>query len=105
MARTSTWTPEQIERLVTGYQQSGLTRRQYCAQQGMAVATLDYYRLRRRKAPTSPLVRVKLADCPPPQPEQPKGFTLVLAKGRRIETTWHCNEQDLARLIRIVEAA
>lgn len=105
MARTSTRTPEQIERLVTGYKQSGLTRRQYCAQQGIAVATLDYYRLRRRKSATPPLVRVKLNNCRPQQPEQPKGFTLVLAKGRRIETGGQCNEQELARLIRIVEAA
>jgi hypothetical protein len=33
-----------------------------------------------------------------------KGFTLLLAKGRRIEIDWRYSEQDLARLIRIVEA-
>ncbi len=31
-------------------------------------------------------------------------FTLMLANGRRIESTWNFSEADLARLIRIAEA-
>ena len=33
------------------------------------------------------------------------GFTLVLGNGRRIETSWSFDDNQLARLIRIVGAA
>ena len=32
------------------------------------------------------------------------GFALVLANGRRIESSWKFGEADLARLIRVAEA-
>lgn len=106
MAKTSRRTPEEIEQLLMSYEQSGLSRRQYCDQQGIAVTTFDYYRhrqLKGRRVPSQalPLVRVKLKEGYPDR----KGFTLVLAKDRRIESNWSCNKQDLMRLIRIVEAA
>ena len=34
-----------------------------------------------------------------------ESFALTLSKGRRIESAWNFGEQDLLRLIRIVEAA
>ena len=112
MARTSTRTPAEIAQLLKGYKESGLPRRQYCEKQGIAVTTFDYYRQRQRKEPggqqkTSALVRVKLtADAPLPQhPVHLEGFTVTLAKGRRIESSWSFNERDLARLIRVLEAA
>ena len=122
MARTSTRTPEEIGQLLRSYERSGLSRRQYCEKQGIAVTTLDYYRRRQRKdkdkdkdkqpraqQETAALVRVKLASSAPlAQPKhqgQPEGFTVVLAEGRRIEGMWNFNEQDLARLIRVLEAA
>jgi hypothetical protein len=118
----STRSQEEIERLLKGYQESGLTRRQYCAQQGIPVTTFDYYRHRRGQQkrprrttaiPPTPMLRVELSDkTPSPDGEVGKagaatgGFTLVLAQGRRIESQhWNFHEADLARLIRIVEAA
>ena len=112
MARTSQRTPAEIEQLLIGYEQSGLSRRQYCEKQGIAVTTFDYYRQRRLKESrgrqmASPLVRVKLSASAPLHQHQvqPEGFTVVLTKGRRIESKWCFNEQDLARLIRVLEAA
>ena len=112
MARTSTRTPEEIEQLVAGYKQSGLSRQQYCEQQGISVATLDYYRHRQRKGPRvtqkpSSLVRVKLKAGASLDKHKSKSFTVALANGRRIEIENNTSivEQDLARLIRIVEAA
>ena len=112
MARTSRRTPEEIDQLLAGYEESGSSRRQYCDQVGIAVTTLDYYRQRQLKAGRvqrrrTGLMRVKLAGNGPPDKREPeaKGFALVLANGRRIEGNWSFAEQDLARLIRIVEAA
>jgi hypothetical protein len=86
---------EEKRRLIEGYVASGMTRREYCAEHGIAVSTLDYWRLKRKPK----LVRVAL------DPHQAgPGFTLTLANGRRIESSWSFAETDLARLIRAVEA-
>ena len=54
---------EEVERLVSGYQQSGLTRREYCLSQGIPVTTLDYYRRRRRrKSGSTKLLPVQVED-------------------------------------------
>jgi hypothetical protein len=81
---------EEKRRLVEGYAASGMTRREYCAKHGIAVSTLDYWRLKRKPK----LVRVAID----PQQAGP-GFTLT-----RIESSWSFAEADLARLIRAVEA-
>ena len=89
---------EEKRRRLEGYAASGMTRREYCAQHGIAVSTLDYWR-HKRKTRKPKLVRVAIA----PQQAGP-GFTLTLTNGRRIESSWSFVEADLTRLIRAVEA-
>jgi hypothetical protein len=93
------------ERLVGDYERSGLTRRDYCERQGIAITTLDYHQRRRRmKRAEANLVPVTVKA--PPVGEVPdRGFALVLANGRRIESGWSFDEEKLARLIRIAGAA
>jgi hypothetical protein len=86
---------EEKRRLIEGYAASGMTRREYCAKHGIAVSTLDYWRLKRKPK----LVRVAIE----PQQAGP-GFTLTLGNGRRIESSWSFAEADLTRLIRAAEA-
>ncbi len=117
MARTSGRSEQEIEQLIKGFKPSGLTRRQYCDKQGITVTAFDYYRRSRQKRTQRPrgsmsLVKVELTKPEPivestPQPAKAtaEGFTLVLANSRRIESAWHYTDQELARLIRIVEAA
>jgi len=115
MARTSGRSEQEIEQLIKGFKPSGLTRQRYCERHGIAVTTFDYYRrsrrdVRQRHPGLMPLVKVELAKPEPvvdsaPQQGKASGFTLVLSKGRRIESGWHYGEQELTRLIRIVEAA
>ena len=112
MEETNARSAEDLERMLAEYEQGGMTKRQYCEQQGIPLSTFDYHWQRRRKrqqqlAATSgqPLVKVELENTPAGLDNQRRnGFTLELAKGRRIEIGWHYSEQDLARLIRIVEA-
>ncbi len=98
---------EEVEQLLRGYDESGLTRGEYCQQLGIAVTTLDYYRQRgARKAAgnrraAAKLVRVKMERAPA---EARNRFTVVLANGRRIESSWSFAEADLVRLIRAAEA-
>jgi transposase-like protein len=86
---------EQRERTVADFEQSGLSRHQYCAQHKLSVHTLDSWR---RKAKTPRFVRVQ------PSPQTPSQYTVVLTNGRRIETSSGFDEHELARLIHAVES-
>jgi hypothetical protein len=74
-----------------------MTRREYCAQQGVAMTTLDYWRRAHRKQKAT-LVAVDVEQAQPLA-----GFALVLANGRRIERSWRFTEGDLEKLIRVAE--
>jgi hypothetical protein len=109
MAITQATRAEAIEQLIVGFEQSGMTRQRYCDLSGIPVSTFDYYRRRRQEQRSKnsgqqQLVRVEVSR-PDQQDSQSGSFALTLAKGRRIESTWNFGEQDLVRLIRIVEAA
>jgi hypothetical protein len=92
---------EEMERLVEGYQASGLTRTEYCRRESVPVTTLDYYRRRQTGKEKGRLVKVVVQS----DPAEPKSvFTVVLGNGRRIESGWSFGEAELARLIRICEA-
>jgi hypothetical protein len=89
---------EQVSRLIEEYGASGLTRREFCERHHIPVTTLDYWR---RSQPRKPrLVEVEVAAT-----EILQGFTLVLANGRRIESSWRFADRELARLIQLVETA
>ena len=113
MARASRRSEKEIQQLLKGYAQSGLTRRQYCEQHAIPVTTFDYYRSGRRRPSqerrrqSTPLVKVELARqerLPEPAQGQADGFTVEFLSGRRIKSNWNYSDQKLARLIRIVEA-
>jgi hypothetical protein len=89
---------EQIRQLIDAHGASGLTRREFCERHRIPVTTLDYWR---RSQPRKPrLVEVEVAAT-----ETPQGFTLILANGRRIESSWRFADAELARLIQLVETA
>ena len=85
-------------RRVEEYERSGLTRREYCAQAGIPVTTLDAWRRVGRER--GGLVRVKVATG-----EATGAFLLHLANGRRIESKWDFGEAELMRLSRVAESA
>ena len=88
---------EELHRIVEGFAQSGMTRRQYCEKHNIGMSTLDYWR-RRIQESKPRLVEVAVEGQPS------AGFVLVLANGRRIESSWRFGEADLLRSIRVAEA-
>ena len=91
---------EEIRALVEGFAKSGMTRREYCAQRGIAITALDYWRRAQRKPKRKPkLVQVAIEEV-----RQAGGFALQLANGRRIESSWSFSASDLEKLIRVAEA-
>jgi hypothetical protein len=93
--------PEEIQRMLEGYRESGLKRADYCRRQGIPVTTLDYY-LHREALRALP--RMAKVTVTAESRELTRDFTLVLRNGCRIESAWNFPEADLSRLIRIVEA-
>ena len=87
---------QEIRRLVEGFANSGLTRREYCGQHQIGVSTLDAWRRRHRSEPQ--LVEVCVEG------QAVGGFALVLVNGRRIESSWKFAAADLERLIQVAEA-
>jgi hypothetical protein len=90
---------QEIRNLVAGFAKSGMTRREYCAKHNIGIATVDYWRRVEKK--THPkLVEVAIET----QPQPSDGFALVLANGRRIESSWKFAPADLTRLIQAAES-
>ena len=88
---------QEIRSIVEGYAKSGMTRREYCAKHNLSITTLDYWRRAQKSKPKLVEVAIESQQTGP-------GFALVLANGRRIESSWKFAEADLLRLIRVVEA-
>jgi hypothetical protein len=89
---------EEIRDIVTGFAKSGMTRREYCARHGVAMTTFDYWRRAQGKR-LPRLVPVAIEGA-----RSASGFVLVLANGRRIESSWSFSAADLEKLIRVAES-
>ena len=87
---------QEIGAIVDGFAKSGMTRREYCEKHNIGISTLDYWRRVKKGKPK--LVEVTVETQPT------AGFVLVLANGRRIESSWRFAEAELLRLIRVAEA-
>jgi hypothetical protein len=99
---------DEVERIVADFEGSGLSRREYCERHGIAAPTLDWYRRRvrvRRSSPNLVAVRLKETAASCVTVGASTGFALVLGNGRRIETGWGFDENQLRQLIRIAGAA
>lgn len=111
---------EEAARLVSEYEQSGLTRRAFCRQHGLSLATLDNYRKRSSSvdaavpdAAPSSLKRPAITFVPLELVEQPAvarqevctGATLFveLAGDRRIGVLSGFDARTLTRLIAVLE--
>jgi hypothetical protein len=89
----------EMRRVVEEFRASGLTRREFCRQRAIPISTLDYWRQRLLRKPR--LVKVEVAR---PKAAAPS-FTLRLANGQSIDSSWRFDEEELARLIRVAERA
>ena len=95
----------EMRRVLEEHAASGVGRREFCQQRGLPLTTFDYWRREhagkpRKQAKRPRMVRVEVAAG-----EVTGQFTLSLANGRRIESSWRFAEAELARLIRVAESA
>jgi hypothetical protein len=95
----------EMRRVLEQYAVSGLRRREFCQQRGIALTTFDYWRREhavkpRRQERRPHMVAVKVVNA-----ESAPHFTLRLSNGRCLECSWRFADAELARLIRIAESA
>jgi hypothetical protein len=96
---------EAAEELVKEFEASGLRRKDFCAQRGLSLGTLDLYRKRRRMAEggaesKAVLARVKISEG---QAGGGSGLQLVLSGGLRVEVSAGFDEATLRRLLAVIE--
>lgn len=95
----------EMRRVVEEHAASGLRRREFCEQRGIALTTLDYWRREHGGQRGKPERRPRMVAVRVTQPEAAPDFRLCLGNGRRIECSWRFAEAELARVIRIAESA
>jgi transposase-like protein len=95
----------EMRRVLEEYATSGLRRREFCQQHGIALTTFDYWRRVLAVRPRKPARRPRLVAVRVAHAEASADFGLCLANGRRIECSWRFADAELARLIRIAESA
>jgi hypothetical protein len=96
---------QQMRRMLEEYKASGLSRRKFCKQRRIPLTTFDYWRREHADKPRKQARRPRLVKVEVAASETAGQFTLSLANGRRIESSWRFAEAELARLIRIAESA
>jgi hypothetical protein len=92
---------EKRQRVVTDFEQSGLSRREYCSRIHLSVNTLDNWRRKVKMRAAPKFARVEIAALA--RQSSSSRLTLVLVNGRRIETEAGFDEHEVARLIRAAE--
>ena len=95
--------------LAAEYETSGLSRTDFCRQQGLSLATLARYRRRQAQASTVPAVRWLEVEAsrrsPAPDREAASGLAVTLPSGRRIEVARGFDTRTLAQLLAVLERA
>jgi hypothetical protein len=86
------------------FEQSGMSRREFCERYGIALSTLDYYRYRARRKKTTP-VRLLPVSITADSKTFGDSLAVVFANGRRIEFVHPFTEAELTQLLRTVEQA
>jgi hypothetical protein len=95
----------EMRRVLDEWESSGLRRREFCQQRGIALTTFDYWRREHAVKGRNPARQPRLVAVQVSNAEPAPHFTLSLANGRRIECSWRFADVELARLIRIAESA
>ncbi|MGH9619150.1 MAG: IS66 family insertion sequence element accessory protein TnpA [Bryobacteraceae bacterium] len=94
----------EVDRLVAEYEASGLTRQEFCAKQGLSLATLVRYRKRRQqREPSAGASRFFPVELRGTNRANGSELAVALAGGRRIEVRRGFDAELLAQLVRVLE--
>lgn len=98
----------EAEQLVAAYEASGLSRVEYCRQQGLSLATLARYRRRQQQAPGEAAgnrwLAVEVCGASAGVGSGiASGLAVALAGGRRIEVGRGFDAQTLTQLLSVLE--
>jgi hypothetical protein len=98
---------EEVAQLVAEFEASQLSRSEFSRQRGIAVTTLDYYRLRMRQQSSEAgkrrLVEIKLSGKGKGSVGGRAGLMVVLSGGRRIEVEAGFDSTTLEQLVSVLD--
>ena len=99
---------QEIGRLVTEFESSGLRQVEFCTSRGLALSTLQRGLKRRRteaerQGESKRLVEVKIDRSRRSGGTESSVLEVLLAKGRRIEVRRDFDAETLVRLVRTIE--
>ena len=103
MARTAD-SGNAVAALAAQFENSGMSRREFCERHSLALTTLDYYRYRERRKKAGS-VRLLPVSVTTGSTVIRDSIAVVLANGRRIEFRQEFTESELAQLLLTVEQA
>jgi hypothetical protein len=90
--------------IVAAFRASGKTRAEFSRQAGITVSMLDYYHHRVRAAERARLIPVEVTTATNSAADSsPRALAVWLRNGRRLEVSWHGDEQSLHRLVSLLE--
>lgn len=92
--------PAEVATVVAGFEQSGLSRTEYCRQHGLSLSTLNRHR---QGTSAVSLIPVDVVDGTHKSPRM--ALYVELAGGRRIGVDAGFDAETLRRLIAVLEAA
>lgn len=91
------------ERLVREFEQSRMTRKEFCRVQGMALHTLDYYRHKHKKQEPRSVGQLLPVQLVGPLPARGSHLRVELGNGRRIVVEEGFDVLLLKRLVAALE--
>ena len=92
-------TREEMERLIREYDQSGLTQREFAAQRGVKLSTLQYWLYRPVRPQSSPFVEVQPAAEPS---EEPRHYRLEFPGGKALSCNGPLDLEELRELCHLL---
>ena len=89
--------------LIAAFRASGKTRTEFCRETGIKVSALDYYHHLVRREEQARIIPVELSNNMPTRTSV-RTLAVWLRNGRRVEMSWHGDENSLSRIVSQLEA-
>ena len=91
--------------MIASFRASGKTRTAFCRESGIKPCTFDYYHHLVRRQEQSRMIPVELSTSSnSPVQSEVRTLAVWLRNGRRLEMSWHGDENSLGRLVSQLEA-
>lgn len=90
--------PEEVERLISDYERSGLTQRAFAREKGLKLTTFQYWLYRRARSNSARMVEVPVPEAP--APVQAARYRLEFPDGKVLSFSGPVPPEELEQIYR-----